>query len=291
MLVGSVVLRGIFGKTLGSAFTGAGAGLLVYLGGYALALAGVAAVGAFLITLLMGFAGAGSGWSGGGAAVSAAAGAAWAAALAAEVAASAEVAVASAAAVPRVAGRGSARRNCGRLLHQSYHARNTRRHFPPAVLAPSSRPSGLRGSARRGSPLRGRDRLASAGAVARSVPAAAGAAGVRPVSHLGYAHNNGVLVYVLCADHAVEIVADRGISAARSPGGMAGRVPRDGEPLSRRALQRRLGGAASSGSAPCLGAIFPGLAAATTNCPISRTPVAHCRQSDARAHLSLSKPR
>ncbi len=65
VLIGSVVLRGIFGKTLGSAFTGAGAGLLVYLGGYALALAGVAAVGAFLITLLMGFAGSGSGWSSG----------------------------------------------------------------------------------------------------------------------------------------------------------------------------------------------------------------------------------
>ncbi len=28
------------------------------------------------------------------------------------------------------------------------------------------------------------------------------------------AHNNGVLIYVLMADHAVEIVADRGISAA-----------------------------------------------------------------------------
>jgi uncharacterized protein len=65
VLVGSVVLRGIFGKTLGSAFTGAGAGLLVYLAGYALAFAGIAAVGAFLITLLMGFAGAGSGWSSG----------------------------------------------------------------------------------------------------------------------------------------------------------------------------------------------------------------------------------
>jgi uncharacterized protein len=65
VLVGSVVLRGIFGKTLGSAFTGAGAGLLVYLAGYALAFAGIAAVCAFLITLLMGFAGAGSGWSSG----------------------------------------------------------------------------------------------------------------------------------------------------------------------------------------------------------------------------------
>jgi uncharacterized protein len=66
VLVGSVVLRGIFGRTLGSAFTGAGAGLLVYLAGFALAFAGVAAVGAFLLTLLMGAAGRGSGWSSGG---------------------------------------------------------------------------------------------------------------------------------------------------------------------------------------------------------------------------------
>jgi len=63
VLIGSVVLRGIFGRTLGSAFTGVGAGFLVYLAGYALALAGLAAVAAFLITLLMGFARSGSGWS------------------------------------------------------------------------------------------------------------------------------------------------------------------------------------------------------------------------------------
>ena len=66
VLVGSVVLRGIFGRTLGSAFTGAGAGFLVYLAGYALALAGVAAVGGFLAALLLGFANSGSGWSSGG---------------------------------------------------------------------------------------------------------------------------------------------------------------------------------------------------------------------------------
>ena len=65
VLIGSVVLRGIFGRTLGSAFTGLGAGFLVYLAGYALALAGLAAVAGFLLTLLMGFAGGGSGWSSG----------------------------------------------------------------------------------------------------------------------------------------------------------------------------------------------------------------------------------
>src|SRR5437763_13783734 len=54
VLAGSVVLRGIFGRTLGSAPTGAGAGLLVFLAGYALALALPAAAGASLCTLLAG---------------------------------------------------------------------------------------------------------------------------------------------------------------------------------------------------------------------------------------------
>ena len=62
---GSVVLRGVFGRTFGSVLTGAGAGLLVWIAGYALALAGLAAIGAFLLTLLGGL-GRGSGWSSGG---------------------------------------------------------------------------------------------------------------------------------------------------------------------------------------------------------------------------------
>jgi uncharacterized protein len=62
VLAGSVVLRGIFGRTLGSAFTAAGAGVLVWLAGYAVVLAGLAALGAFLFTLLGGLA-RGSGWS------------------------------------------------------------------------------------------------------------------------------------------------------------------------------------------------------------------------------------
>ncbi|HEX4648629.1 MAG TPA: YgcG family protein [Steroidobacteraceae bacterium] len=62
VLFGSVMLRGIFGRTLGSALTGAGAGLLVLLAGYAVALALLAGAGAFLFTLLGGLA-RGSGWS------------------------------------------------------------------------------------------------------------------------------------------------------------------------------------------------------------------------------------
>jgi uncharacterized protein len=62
VLAGSVVLRGIFGRTLGSVLTGAGAGLLVFLAGYALALTLLAAAGAFLFTLLAGLS-RGSGWS------------------------------------------------------------------------------------------------------------------------------------------------------------------------------------------------------------------------------------
>ena len=65
VFAGSVVLRGIFGRSLGSVLTGAGAGLLVWIAGYALALAGLAAIGAFLFTLLGGL-GRGSGWSSGG---------------------------------------------------------------------------------------------------------------------------------------------------------------------------------------------------------------------------------
>jgi uncharacterized protein len=62
ILIGSVVLRSIFGRTLGSAFTGIGAGALVWIAGYALVLAGLAAAGAFLLALLLGV-GRGSGWS------------------------------------------------------------------------------------------------------------------------------------------------------------------------------------------------------------------------------------
>lgn len=65
VFAGSVVLRAIFGRTFGSVLTGAGAGLLVWIAGYALALAGLAAIGAFLFTLLGGL-GRGSGWSSGG---------------------------------------------------------------------------------------------------------------------------------------------------------------------------------------------------------------------------------
>ena len=62
VLIGSVVLRAIFGRTVGAALTGLGAGALVWIGGYAVALAAVAAVVGFLITMLMGLARP-SGWS------------------------------------------------------------------------------------------------------------------------------------------------------------------------------------------------------------------------------------
>ena len=62
VLVGSVVLRAIFGRTVGSFLTGLGAGALVWIAGYAVVLAGVAGIGAFLLTMLMGLART-SGWS------------------------------------------------------------------------------------------------------------------------------------------------------------------------------------------------------------------------------------
>ena len=65
VFAGSMALRAIFGRTVGSVLTGTGAGLLVWIAGYALALAGLAAIAAFLFTLLGGL-GRGSGWSSGG---------------------------------------------------------------------------------------------------------------------------------------------------------------------------------------------------------------------------------
>jgi len=62
VLVGSVVMRAIFGRTVGSFLTGLGAGALVWIAGYAAALAAAAALGAFLLTMLMGLARP-SGWS------------------------------------------------------------------------------------------------------------------------------------------------------------------------------------------------------------------------------------
>jgi len=62
VLIGSVLLRAVFGRTLGSVFTGLGAGALVWIGGYAVALAVAAAIGGFLLTLLMSIP-RGSGWS------------------------------------------------------------------------------------------------------------------------------------------------------------------------------------------------------------------------------------
>jgi uncharacterized protein len=62
VLIGSVVLRSMLGRTLGSAATGGVAGLLVWLTAHGLALAGLAAVGGFLFAMLSGLA-RGSGWS------------------------------------------------------------------------------------------------------------------------------------------------------------------------------------------------------------------------------------
>ncbi|MBV8145747.1 MAG: YgcG family protein [Gammaproteobacteria bacterium] len=62
VLAGSVLLRAVFGRTLGSVFTGLGAGALVWIAGYALGFAVLAAIVGFVITLLMGLP-RGSGWS------------------------------------------------------------------------------------------------------------------------------------------------------------------------------------------------------------------------------------
>ena len=62
VVIGSVVLQGLFGRALGSLITGAGAGLLVWIAGYALLLAVLAAAAALMFSMLSGLSG-GRGWS------------------------------------------------------------------------------------------------------------------------------------------------------------------------------------------------------------------------------------
>ncbi|MGB6605302.1 MAG: TPM domain-containing protein [Steroidobacteraceae bacterium] len=64
VLVGAVVLRGIFGRTLGSVFTAAGAAALAWVAGLAVVLVVLAAVAGFAFSMLGGLA-RGSGWSSG----------------------------------------------------------------------------------------------------------------------------------------------------------------------------------------------------------------------------------
>ena len=223
VLVGSVVLRGIFGRTLGSAFTGAGAGLLVLLAGYALALAGVAALGAFLLTLLMGAAGARQRL----------------------------VELAPAAAWGRL-GRTRRRPGWGWPRRRGFRRRRGRRlrwrwrlgwlvRSRRDEVRPSHTPSVQH--ALEYAPAFSRPVL---DAIEQAIGECEGRHGgeIRFVVETAFdlpelwrglaprqralqlfgqfgvwdtAHNNGVLIYVLMADHAVEIVADRGIAQHVSP--------------------------------------------------------------------------
>jgi uncharacterized protein len=62
VLIGSAVLRAMFGRTVGSALTGGIAGVLVWVALHVLYLAGLAAIAAFVFALIAGVA-RGSGWS------------------------------------------------------------------------------------------------------------------------------------------------------------------------------------------------------------------------------------
>jgi uncharacterized protein len=62
VLVGSVALQSILGRTLGSIATAAGTGVIVWIAGYALLLAVFAGVGALILSLFSGLSG-GRGWS------------------------------------------------------------------------------------------------------------------------------------------------------------------------------------------------------------------------------------
>jgi uncharacterized protein len=63
VLVGSSLLRAVFGRAVGAGITGAGAGLIVFVLSQVLGLAIGAAVLAFILALIAGF--SGGGWSGG----------------------------------------------------------------------------------------------------------------------------------------------------------------------------------------------------------------------------------
>lgn len=62
VLVGAVVLQSLFGRALGSLLTGAGAGFLILTFGYALALAVLGGIGAFILSMIFGLSGT-RGWS------------------------------------------------------------------------------------------------------------------------------------------------------------------------------------------------------------------------------------
>ncbi len=112
---------------------------------------------------------------------------------------------------------------------------STRRYFSAQVRAAIEQAiARVRGAPRRGDPFRGRDGPRHAGAVARHAGRAQRA--LQLFGQFGVwdtADNNGVLIYVLMADHAVEIIADRGIAARVAEGGVGDRVPADGAPLPR----------------------------------------------------------
>jgi uncharacterized protein len=63
VFVGAQVLRQMFGRPVGAALTGAGAGIFAWLGTFVLPIALVAGVVGFLIALLTGISGGGGGWT------------------------------------------------------------------------------------------------------------------------------------------------------------------------------------------------------------------------------------
>jgi uncharacterized protein len=63
VFVGSAILRQIFGRPVGAALTGAGAGVFAWLATFLLPMALVVAVVGFLVALLTGISGGGGGWT------------------------------------------------------------------------------------------------------------------------------------------------------------------------------------------------------------------------------------
>ena len=96
------------------------------------------------------------------------------------------------------------------------------------------------------------------GALAGLAAARARARGVQPSRRLGYAANNGVLIYVLFADRDVEILADRGIAARVPPANRGSRCAAKSRRTIARAASLKARSPASAAWDGCSSGTFPG---------------------------------
>ena len=248
----------------------------MWLAAHALLLAGLAAAGGFLFAML-----SGPGprqrlverWRRRLGRSRLAVGSAAVASVAGDLAAadSAAVVAALAAAAPAAAGRRGGMKLSRLVRHIAHHALE---HAPVLLRRRSAMPSSRQsGSARRSHSGEIRFVVETAFDLPelwRGLPARQRA--LQVFGQFGVwdtAHNNGVLIYVLMADHAVEIIADRGIAGARGASRVAGGVPADGAALPRSGAFARAPSPASKASGRSSDGISRASSPATTSCRTS----------------------